>query len=139
MRWNECNVEIRTGHQRRKSIVLGLLRFLIFALLIPLARLLVPGVVDLEFPSQHLGSGHVVDREHRRALVHVHDESKAARRACLLVTGHVDVGDLTPLTEDRDHIAFGKVGVQATNVDVGRVWESARTTTCSYVMNSNQV
>lgn len=121
MRWNECNVEIRTGHQRRKSIVLGLLRFLIFALLIPLARLLVPGVVDLEFPSQHLGSGHVVDREHRRALVHVHDEAEATGRPRFLVTGHVDVGDLAPLREYRDHVAFGEVGVQAADVDVGRV------------------
>lgn len=111
-----------TRHKWRESIILRFLRFLIVALLIPLSRLLVPGMIHLEFPPKHLGTGHVIDCEHRRPLVHVHDETKTARLSRLLVPGHVDVGDLAPLTEDRDHVAFGEVRVQAADIDVGRVW-----------------
>ena len=85
-------------------------------------------VVDTECASQHLRPIEVVDGEHGRALVLVHEKAKAAvvpfgllgiwLRARL---GQVNVDDFAILRKNCEHVAFRHVIVQSTNINIRRV------------------
>lgn len=85
-------------------------------------------VVDTECASQHLRPIEVVDGEHGRALVLVHEKAKAAvvpfgllgiwLRARL---GQVNVDDFAVLRKNCEHVAFRHVIVQSTDINIRRV------------------
>ena len=85
-------------------------------------------VVDTECASQHLRPIEVVDGEHGRALVLVHEKAKAAvvpfgllgiwLRARL---GQVNVDDFAILRKNCEHVAFRHVIVQSTDINICRV------------------
>ena len=107
-------------------------------------------VIHSQRPPQHLGSIEVVYSQHRRPLILIHEEAKAAMLAlatfglrlgvagrtatwimvlgCILVAGRVglgtrevDINNLAILGKDGDDIAVGEVVMEAADEDVGRV------------------
>lgn len=85
-------------------------------------------VVDTECAAQHWRPIEVVDGEHGRALVLVHEKAKAAvvpfgllgiwLRARL---GQVNVDDFAILRKNRKHVAFRHIIVQSTDINIRRV------------------
>ena len=85
-------------------------------------------VVDTECAAQHWRPIEVVDGEHGRALVLVHEKAKAAvvpfgllgiwLRARL---GQVNVDDFAILRKNREHVAFRHIIVQSTDINIRRV------------------
>lgn len=55
-----ATARVLTTHNRRQRIVFRLLRLLILSLLVPLPWLFISRVIDAEFATENLGTGHVV-------------------------------------------------------------------------------